>query len=300
MSTATGLSADDFWALLKQSSPAPAWPRHFDTIWPDPRPERAGVEHPVLVDVFDVEGKIPRVDGGEEPWLELRDLRLAIRARDYDKYKFELLVVPIPRELYEVVRSFDDDAVDELIMAWTGGGLFVAFRIVRLCLGQVGSPVQRVIDWFPDGQPGESHYQAPAGHEVTPADKALADRARMMFGQLVNNMTPRGAPQGNDNRRRYSAANPEELPKQITPDLKQALDGTILELLRKGIHHSNIPSRIKVATIARNWPGGIYRETLARYFEETSFDIETNARRRLPRVLELNAALDMDAPKPTS
>ncbi len=297
MSIATNLSADDFWTLLRQSRPVPPWPRYFDTIWPDPRPERAGVEHPVLVEVLDVEGKIPRVDG-EEPWLELRCLRLAIRARDYDKYKFELLVVPVPRELYELVQLLDDrdDRVDELIMAWTEGAFCAAFRTVRLCLRQVGSPVQCVIDWFPDDQPAEYSISAPAGHHITPEEEAAALRAQKMFGQLVNNMTLRGAPRGNANRQRYSPGDQS----QFRPDLRSALDGAIHELLQKDIHPSDIPSRIKVTTIARHWPEGIDRKVLGKLLKERNFNIETSTRNRLRNMAELKSPLGLDAPKTTS
>ena len=156
-------SGEDFWTLLAQSPAVPRWPRRFSVFWPDPRPTRAGIEHPVEVEVLDVEGKIPRV-GGETPWMELRALRLTIRARDYDKYTFQFLAVPVPREVFVLVQPFDD--FDEAVMTWTGRGFCVAFRIVRIYSWQNGCAVRRFTDWFPDGRPDESGFLALAEHRV--------------------------------------------------------------------------------------------------------------------------------------
>jgi len=263
VSVLTRPSPEDFWTLLAQSPRAAPWPRRFLASWPDPRPERAGVEHAVHVQVLDVEGKLPRVEG-EVPWMEARCLRLTIQARDYQKYKFELLVVPVPRELFTLVQPFDD--FEEPLMAWTGGGLFVAFRTLRFKSWQTGCPVGRYADWFPDGRPDERGFITSAGHSITPGEEATALHAEKMAGQLVNKMTLRGTPVGSPGPRKY---NPSEKRRFLT-DLKAAI-GDILD----DIEHSDKPYHRPAKTaITAKMENVRDPDTLTTYLRDFDLDLD--------------------------
>lgn len=186
---------EDFWLLLRESAPVPRWPRRFTGTWPDPRNSRQGVEYPVPVEACATDARLSRLTG-ETPWLEVRLLRLTIEARDYDRYAFEMLVVPITKQLFDMVRSVDSEDFGRDVMAWhwDGGGA-IAFVLIELKAQQIGSAVWARVEWnLEDGAERHRTFTVDHGHTLTVLERQQADRALKMAGQLVNNMTLRGRP----------------------------------------------------------------------------------------------------------